>query len=428
MKYNINRKEKDIVEVDIEVDKAEWESALDQAYENTKGKYEVQGFRKGKAPRKAIENAYGSVVFVDDAIDEVYKTHYMSVLDKENLHPVQSPTLALDKCDDTGLKMKLTFQNKPSVELGAYTGLEIQGKKAEVKPEDVQNYIETMAKKNARKVEITDRSIQNGDVVNLNFSGSVDGEKFEGGTAENYDLEIGSHTFIDGFEDQMIGLKVGEEKALNVTFPKDYVAKDLAGKPAVFDVKINKIFEKQQPEIDDKWASMVSEFDTLEAFKKDVEASLLKQEQAKVENENTNALIDKIVEGCKFEVPECMIQDEIDFILRDFERQLSMQGMKMEDYLGFAKKSMQDLRDEQKDVAKINVGIRLVLENIIEKQGIQATESEIDAKMEEIAKQYNQKLEEIKRNISERDAIYIKNDILVDKLMTFLKENNKIKQ
>lgn len=428
MKYNIVKKENDIIDLSIELDKEEWANAMEKAYEQNKGKYEVQGFRKGKAPRKAIENAYGSMIFVDDAIDAVYKEHYFSIITKEKLYPVSSPSMALDKFDETGFKMTLTFQNRPSVELGAFTGLEIKGKKASVKKKEVDEYIENMAKRNARKVEVTDRAVQNGDIANINFSGSVDGKKFDGGTAENYELEIGSHSFIEGFEEQLVGMQIGEEKAINVTFPADYHSKDLAGKPSIFDVKINKIFVKEQPVIDDKWASMVSEFETLEDFRKDVEKNLKEQAQKQVDTENMNKLIDEIVAKAKFNVPDCMIEDEIDFILNDFERRLSMQGMKLDDYLKYAKKTMKEVRDEQKDIAKANCGIRLVLENIIEKQDIKVEDKEIDVKIEEIAKMYGLNTEDMKKNIGEQDLSYIKNEILMDKLIAFLKENNKIIQ
>ncbi len=428
MKYNIVKKENDLIDLSIELNKEEWTNAMEKAYEQNKGKYEVQGFRKGKAPRKAIENAYGSMIFVDDAIDAVYKEHYLAIITKEKLYPVSSPSMALDKFDETGFKMTLTFQNRPTVELGDYTGLEIKGKKASVKKKDIDEYIQNMANRNARKVEVTDRAVQNGDIANINFSGSVDGKKFDGGTAENYELEIGSHSFIEGFEEQLVGMQIGEEKAINVTFPADYHSKELAGKPSVFDVKINKIFVKEQPVIDDKWASMVSEFETLEDFRKDVEKNLQEQAQKQVDTENMNKLIDAIVAKSKFKVPDCMIEDEIDFILNDFERKLSMQGMKLDDYLKYAKKTMQEIRDEQKSIAKANCGIRLVLENIIEKQKIKVTDKQVDAKIEEIAKMYGLNTEDMKKNIGEQDLSYIKNEILMDKLIAFLKENNKIIQ
>lgn len=428
MKYNVNKKEKDMIELSIELNKEEWNGALEKAYESTKSKYEVKGFRKGKATRKAIENAYGSMIFVDDAIDVTYKENFISIITKEKLFPVSSPAMALEKCDDTGLKMTLTFQNKPSVELGDYKGIEIEGKKIEVSEKDVENQINRMAERNVRKVEVTDREVKNGDIANIDFSGSVDGKKFDGGTAQGYELEIGSHSFIEGFEEQIVGMKLNEEKDINVKFPESYHSSDLAGKDAVFAIKLNKILVKEMPEINDEWASMASEFETLKELKADVEKKLKEDAQAQADTENTNALIDKIVTNAKFEIPECMVEDELDYILGDFEQKLAMQGMKMDDYLKLINKTMKDVRDEQRDIAKANCGIRLVIETLIEKEKITVKEKDIDEKIENIAKMYGQTKEDMKKNLREEDLSYFKNEALMDKLIAFLKENNKIKQ
>ena len=428
MKHNINKKDKDIVEITIELGKQDWQNALDAAYNKTKAKYEVQGFRKGKAPRKAIENAYGSMVFVDEAIDEVYKTEYVKIIQKEKLAPVSNPTLALDKCDESGLKMVLTVQNKPTVTLGNYSGIEIKSKKADVKAKDVEEYLKNMAERNARKVEADkDAKLEKGNIAVFDFVGTLNGEKFEGGSSENYELEIGSGKFVPGFEDQMIGLKVGEEKDLNITFPKEYTP-ELAGKDVVFHVKVNKIMVKEIPPMDDKWATMVSEFDTLAEFKASVKEKLTKDAQSKIDDEATNKLIDEIVKQAKFDVPACMIDDEIDYILQDFEQKLAMQGLNLQKYCEIIKKDMKQVREEQKDIAKQNVGIRLVLEAIIEKEGIKVTDKEIDAKIEEMAKNYGQKLEDMKKNLGENELSYISSQVLMDKLIEFLKKNNKIVQ
>lgn len=428
MKYKVEKKEKDIVSIVIELSKEEWANAQNEAFEETKSKYEVQGFRKGKAPKKAIENAYGSMVFIDSAIDIVYNENYKDIIQKEKLVPVSSPSLALDKCDENGLKITLTVQNKPEVVLGDYKGVEIKGKKASVSAKEVEEYINRMAQKNVRKIEIKDRPLKEGDIATFDFVGKVDGKEFEGGSAKNYELEIGSHSFIAGFEEQMIGMNIDEEKDLNVKFPEDYFSKELAGKDAVFTVKLHKIMEKELPTIDDKWASMVSEFDTLADYKKDVKKNLLEKKEKEIDTENVNSLIDKIVANAKFEIPECMISDEIDYILEDFSRRLSAQGLKLEDYAKMINKSMADIRNEQKDIAKTNCGIRLVIETIIDKENIQVADADVDKKLEEIANNYGQTLEDIKKNIGEQEIYYIKNEALMDKFIAFLKENNKITQ
>ena len=428
MKYNVNKKEKDIVEITIELGKEDWQNALNSAYEKTKNKYEVQGFRKGKAPRKAIENSYGSMVFVDDAIDEVYKAEYVKIIQKEKLSPVSNPTLALEKCDETGLKMVLTVQNKPTVTLGDYTGIEVKSKKADVKAKDVEEYLKNMAERNARKVEADkDATLEVGNIAVFDFVGTLNGEKFEGGSSENYELEIGSGKFVPGFEDQMVGLKVGEEKDLNITFPKEYTP-ELAGKDVVFHVKVNKIMKKEVPAMDDKWATMVSEFDTLAEFKASVKEKLTKEAQSKLDDEATNKLIDEIVKKAKFEVPTCMIDDEVDYILQDFEQKLAMQGLNLQKYCEMIKKDVKTLREEQKDIAKQNCGIRLVLEAIIEKEKIKTTDKQVDDKIAEIAKNYGQSVEDMKKNLGENEIAYLQSQVLMDKLIEFLKKNNKIVQ
>ena len=428
MKYNINKKEKDIIEITIELGKDAWQTALDEAYNKTKGKYEVKGFRKGKAPRKAIENEYGSMVFVDEAIDEVYKKEYINIIQKEKLAPVSNPTLALDKCDDTGLKMTLTVQNKPTVTLGAYTDIEVKGKKADIKAKDVNDYLKNMAERNARKVEADkDAELAKGNIAVFDFVGTLNGEKFDGGSSENYELEIGSGRFVPGFEDQMVGLKVGEEKDLNITFPKEYTP-ELAGKDVVFHVKLNKIMVKEIPAMDDKWATMVSEFDTLEEFKKSVKEKLTKEAQTKLDDEATNKLIDEIVKNAKFEIPDCMIEDEINYILQDFEQKLAMQGLNLEKYAQIVKKDIKQIRDEQKDIAKTNCGIRVVLEAIIDKEKIKTTAKQVDAKIADYAKMYGQSAEDMKKNLGENEINYIQSQVLMDNLIEFLKKNNKIVQ
>lgn len=428
MKSKVNKLEKDMLEISIELDKQEWDAMLDKAYQANKNKYNVQGFRKGKAPRKAIETSYGSMVFFDDALDIVYKEHYISIVQSKKLYPVSAPSMAIEKLDDTGLKMVLTVQNRPTVELGEYKNIEIKGEKATVDEKEVDKYITTMAERNARKVEVSDRAVQNGDIVDIDFEGSVDGVKFEGGTAQHYELEIGSHSFIEGFEDQIVGMNIGEDRDIKVVFPKEYGAKDLAGKEAVFAIKLHKIMVKEIPAIDDAWASAVSEFDTLDKFKDDVRANLLKQAEERAETANTNALIDAIVKNAKFEVPQCMVEDEIEYIMQDFEQRLMMQGMRMEDYLSYIGKTIEEVKAEQNDIAKANCGIRLVIEEIITKEKIKVTAKDIDKKLTEIAKQYGQKLEDFKKNMPEKYAAQIENEVLMNKLVDFLKENNKIRQ
>lgn len=426
MKYNIN-KESNKVTINLTLTKEEWQNEVSSAYEQTKGKYDVQGFRKGKAPRKAIENAYGATVFFDTAIDNIFDKNYANIVEKEDLQVIAQPVFSVNKLDDENFDVNLVVEVSPEVKLGAYKGYDIKKVEPKVSEEHIDGHIQEMAVRNARQVEITDRAVENGDIVNLNFSGSIDGKKFEGGTAENYDLEIGSHSFIDTFEDQLIGMQIGEEKEIKVKFPADYFSEDLKGKDAVFACKINKIQKVEMPEINDEWASNVSEFDTLQELRDDIAKHDQEHAKHEAEEQENNELMNKIVEASEVEVPDVLIESDLDYALQDFSNRLMYQGFTLEQYLKQINKTIEQLRDEQREGAKKNVKERLVIQEIIKVEGITVEQADIDAKLTELGARFNKSAEEVKKDFPKEQLLYFKNEILVDKVFAFLRKNNNIK-
>lgn len=430
MKYEIS-KEKSTYTILVSADAEEWEKEMEEAYNRTKGKYEVQGFRKGKAPRKQIENNYGSMVFFDDAMDHFCNKAYNEVLNNETeIQPVDYPRLALESANEKGIKVRFEVDVKPEVKLGQYTGLEIE--KTEVKVDEaemnayVDHQLEHLREHYARKVEVTGRALAEGDVATIDFSGSVDGVKFEGGTAEGYELEIGSHTFIEGFEEQLVGMNIGDEKDINVTFPENYGSEQLAGKPAVFAIKLHKISVKELPELNDEWASNASEFDTLDAYKADIKAKREEEINKQATDKDDNKLIEAIGEGSEVEIPHSMIDREIEYLMQRYSQSLAYQGYRLEDYVKQMGLTMDEFKEQRHQEAHVNVKIRLVIEAIIAKEGITASEEEVHAKIHEFAEMYNRSCEEIEKTFAENGQLdYLRNEILMDKLIKYLRENNK---
>lgn len=425
MEYKIS-KEKNKVSINITLAKDEWAKEIESAYERTKGKYEVQGFRKGKAPRKAIENAYGSMVFFDDALDEVFKKNYVEIVTKEDLAVIEQPALAINKLDEENFDITLTVEVEPEVKLGDYKGLEIKKAEVKVSEEHIDHHIQEMAERNARRVEITDRAVENGDITNIDFSGSIDGVKFEGGTAEGYELVIGSHSFIAGFEEQLIGMKVGEERDIKVTFPADYPSEEIKGKEAVFAIKLHKIEVKEMPEINDEWASNVSEFETLQELRDDIAKHDEEHAKQHAETQENNELIEKVVANAEVEVSNVLVERELDYMMEDISNKLMYQGFTLEQYCEMMGKKVEEIKEEQRDVAITNCKTRLVIEAIIKKENIKVEQSDIDAKLQELCERFNKTLEEIKENFPQEQLMYLENEIIMDKFLAFLRENNKI--
>ena len=425
MNYTIERN-KGEVKINFTVDATEWEASLEKAYQKNKGKFNIPGFRKGRATRKMIEKMYGEGVFFDDAFNDAFYNAYSTALNEnEDVFPVDDPKVDIDDVTAEGVKFHAVVTVKPEVTLGEYKGIKVKKVEYNVTADDVKAEIERAQKQSARRVEVNDRAVEDGDIVNLDYSGSVDGVKFEGGTASAQELVIGSGSFIPGFEAQMVGMIIGETKDLTVTFPTEYHAPDLAGKEAVFTVTVNKIEKEELPALDDEFAKNVSKFDTYAEYEADVKARLTSEKERQANAENENALIEAIVANATVEIPDCMIETQIDYLMQEMEYRLNyMYRMKLEDYLKYVGGNMADLRASRKADAERDVKTRLVLEAIVKAENLDVTEEDLSAELERIALSAGKDIDTYKKHMEAKQMNYIKNDLLTKKLMGFLKDNN----
>ena len=426
MKYKISKKEKNIVVLELTLDANEWKAEIDEAYNKNKGKYSIEGFRKGKAPRKVIESMYGPTVFYEEALTEAFSKNYTVILDKEkDIEPIDAPALSVKSLDEKGVVIEAEIPVMPEVKLGKYTGLNINIASKEVTDKQVKDELKRVQEEQARLVEVTGEKVKKGNIVNLNFEGFIDGKPFDGGKAENYDLEIGSKSFIDTFEDQLVDMAVDEEKDVNVTFPENYQVEELKGKPAVFKVKINTIKKKELPELNDAFASDVSEFETLEDYKKHIKEHLQEHaiENAKIETENK--IIEAIIKDMEVDIPDVMIESELDNMMKDMEYRLMYQGLKLEDYARYLNTTVEDMRKQYKSEAVKSIKVRLAMQEILKKEKLDVSQEEVNAKIKELAKNAKKTIKEYKETMNAQSLNYIKNDILMSKLLSFLTENNK---
>ena len=414
------------VKLSFDIDAAKFDEAMGKAYIKVRGQVAIPGFRKGHAPRKMIENMYGEGVFYDEAFELIFDEVYGPAIDENKLEVVDRPQVDIQQIG-TGKNLQFTCEVfvKPDVTLGEYKGVEVKKEHTLVTEDDVNAEIEKERNKQAAEVSVDDRAVAEGDTVNLDYSGSVDGVKFAGGTAEGQTLKIGSHTFIPGFEEQMVGMNIGEEKDLNVTFPTEYHAPDLAGKEAVFHVKVNSITETQLPALDDDFAKDISEFDTLDAYKADVRAKLEAQAAERDNNAFTNAVIEKVMANATVEIPDAMVERQIDSMVRNFEARLAQQGLKLADFMKYTGQDEKSFRNQYRDQAEKSVRANLVLEAVENVEKFEATEEEIDAEIEKFAKQIGQNVEDLKKNLTEGDREYFKADVIRDKSVKFLCDNAK---
>ncbi len=427
MKYTYSKAEKSTVKVTIELTKEEWKEANDKAYEKTKGRYSMPGFRKGKVPKKVLEGAYGTGLFYEEAINYSFPKYFGEVLDKEpSIEAIAQPELDIQDISDEGITMIAIVPVKPEVKIGAYKGLTFKENKYRVKVDDVKEELTRLQERNSRLVEVEDRAVENGDTVTIDYSGSVDGVKFEGGTAEAQTLVIGSKTFIPGFEEQLVGMKKGEEKDISVKFPEEYHAENLKGKDAIFAIKLHKIEKKELPEINDEFIKDAVGAESVDAYKDEVRERLKKQNKDRTQRELEDAIIKKVTETTEVEIPEAMIEGQIDRMVQEMEYRLSYQGLKLEDYLKYFDKSMEDYRAEFKEQATEIVKSQLVIEKIIEDEKIEATEEDVEERVKEMAKSQNKPAPDVKKNINARQLDYIKNEIIIKKLFELLKKENVI--
>lgn len=396
MKAELVKKEGNKVTLKITVDNNKFEEAVNKAYNKTKGKYNIPGFRKGKAPKVVIETQYGKGVFYNDAIDMLFPEVYPEAIKELNIDPIDRPDLDIEEISkDNGLVMVVNVEVKPEFELGAYKGIEISKVDNTVSEEDVEARLNEMVNRNARLTSVEDKALENGDTAVIDFEGFENGVAFEGGKGENYNLVIGSNTFIPGFEDQLVGKKAGEEVEVNVTFPEAYHAENLAGKPVVFNVKVNDVKVKEVPALDDEFAKDTTEFETLAELRADVKAKLEEQAKNAADAEMRNALVEKVSANTEVEVPEAMVQHQIDNMLMELNYQLQYQGLNLEQLLQMTGRGLDELREERRADAERLVKSSLVLEAIAEKENVEANDADVDAELEKMAAMYNMEVEKI---------------------------------
>lgn len=427
MKAELVKKEGNKVTLKITVDNNKFEEAVNKAYNKTKGKYNIPGFRKGKAPKVVIETQYGKGVFYNDAIDMLFPEVYPEAIKELNIDPIDRPDLDIEEISkDNGLVMVVNVEVKPEFELGAYKGIEISKVDNTVSEEDVEARLNEMVNRNARLTSVEDKALENGDTAVIDFEGFENGVAFEGGKCENYNLVIGSNTFIPGFEDQLVGKKAGEEVEVNVTFPETYHAENLAGKPVVFNVKVNDVKVKEVPALDDEFAKDTTEFETLAELRADVKAKLEEQAKNVADAEMRNALVEKVSANTEVEVPEAMVQHQIDNMLMELNYQLQYQGLNLEQLLQMTGRGLDELREERRADAERLVKSSLVLEAIAEKENVEANDADVDAELEKMAAMYNMEVEKIKSSLRETDIEDIKGQIKIRKTLDLLVENATI--
>ena len=427
MKAELVKKEGNKVTLKITVDNNKFEEAVNKAYNKTKGKYNIPGFRKGKAPKVVIETQYGKGVFYNDAIDMLFPEVYPEAIKELNIDPIDRPDLDIEEISkDNGLVMVVNVEVKPEFELGAYKGIEISKVDNTVSEEDVEARLNEMVNRNARLTSVEDKALENGDTAVIDFEGFKNGVAFEGGKGENYNLVIGSNTFIPGFEDQLVGKKAGEEVEVNVTFPEAYHAENLAGKPVVFNVKVNDVKVKEVPALDDEFAKDTTEFETLAELRADVKAKLEEQAKNAADAEMRNALVEKVSANTEVEVPEAMVQHQIDNMLMELNYQLQYQGLNLEQLLQMTGRGLDELREERRADAERLVKSSLVLEAIAEKENVVANDADVDDELEKMAAMYNMEVEKIKSSLRETDIEDIKGQIKIRKTLDLLVENATI--
>lgn len=422
--------EHNLVKLTVEIPLEDVKKAEDEVYKKTRGRIAIPGFRKGKAPRAVIEHTYGKGVFLEDAVNdlvpEFYEKAVKEVEKEQNIKVASYPELSYDQVEvDKEIIFSATVAKRPEVKLGEYKGLKVEETSSEVTDEDIQKALEEEQKKNAIIVPVEDRPVADGDDTVIDFLGKVDGEAFAGGEGKDYPLTIGSHSFIDGFEDQLIGMNAGETKDIEVSFPAEYHEPSLAGKPAVFTVTIKSIKAKELPEINDEFASEVSDFETLDEYKADIKKKLSekKEEEAKIAKEN--ALLDKAVENAEMDIPELMIKSEARNSVNDFAQRLQSQGLSIEQYMQYTGQSEEDLINAQKEVAEKNIKGRLVLEAIAKAENIEITDDDVTEELQKMADQYKMELEKIRSWMGDEQIETMKSDLATKKALDILYNESK---
>ncbi|MCB7513307.1 MAG: trigger factor [Clostridiales bacterium] len=400
---NVEKHEKNMVTMTVEVGKDEFAPAIEKAYKKQVKQMKIPGFRPGHAPRKVIEGMYGVEIFFDEAMNFAFPEAYQAALEEAKLEPVEHPQVEVTEVSADGFTFKATFANYPEVKLGEYKGLSAEKPSVEVGDEDVDKKLQQMRERNARLVSV-EREAQNGDTAVIDFEGKKDGVPFDGGKGESYPLELGSGSFIPGFEEQIVGMKAGDEKDIDVTFPEDYQAEELAGKPVVFSIKLHEVKAKDMPELDDEFAKDVSEFDTLEELKADLRKKEEESREASAKQAFENNLMELVAANMECDIPEAMVENQARRVVDDYKMQVQSQGMRFADYLQMTGMKESDLLDSAKEPALRQLRGSLALEAIIKAENIEATEEEVDAEMQKMADQYGLSLEDVKKYLRSADV------------------------
>ena len=416
MSVQVEKLEKNMAKLTVEVPAEDVEKAIQGAYQKMKKSINIPGFRKGKAPRQLIEKMYGKEVFYNEAVDAMLPKAYSDAVEECGEEIVSYPKINVEQIE-SGKPFIFTAEVavKPAVTLGEYKGIQVEKAPVEVTEEEIQAEVDKEREANSRTVTVEDRAVQKGDIATIDFEGFVDGVAFDGGKGENYDLEIGSNTFIPGFEDQLVGAEIGKELDVNVTFPEEYGAKELAGKAAVFKCKVNGIKVKELSDADDEFAQEVSEFDTLDAYKEDIKANLLKKKEEEAQRVKEDAVIGKIIEGAQMEIPEAMVEYQTQQMLDDFGRRMQSQGLSLEQYFQFTGMTEDQYKEQMKPRALQNIQSRLVLEAVAAAEKLEATEEDLDAEYAKMAEQYKLDVEKVKEIFGEYQKEELKKDIVIQK-------------
>ncbi len=412
------------VNLEIEISPEEFKDGIKRAYNKTKGRYAIQGFRKGKAPQYMIERQYGEGVFFEDTINILFPEYYDKAIDETGIFPVVQPSIDIKDIGlENGLVITVEVDVKPKVKLGEYKGVGIEKTDVRVTAKDVKEALETEANKNSRTITVEDRPVKDGDTAVIDFEGFVEDIAFEGGKGEKHQLTIGSGQFIPGFEEQIIGKSIGDEFDVNVSFPEDYQSEELKGKPALFKVKLNEIKETEIPEIDDEFAKDVSEFDTLDEYKEELKKNIRDTRKKEAEEKMKDAALDAAVANAEVDVPKAMVDRRIEGNISDFEMRIKYQGMQLDQYLDMIGMKVDDLKEQYRESSKTQVKAQLVVEAISELEKIEASDEDVEAKIEEAAGNYGMKVEEYKKNLNDEYTAYIKDGIIYEKTIDFIYGN-----
>ena len=427
MSLQVEKLEKNMAKLTVEVPAEQFEKAIKKAFNKNKNRFNIPGFRKGKAPQAMIEKMYGVGVFYEDAADEAINETYADAMKESELDIVSRPAISIEQIEKgQPFIYTATVAVKPEVTLGEYKGLEVEKADMTVKAEDIEAELKKVQEQNARLLTVEDRPVADGDQVVIDFDGYVDGKAFDGGKAEDYSLTIGSHSFIDTFEEQLIGKNIGEECEVNVTFPAEYHAAELANKPATFKVTVKEIKVKEIPELNDEFAGEVSEFETLDEYKKDIEAKLSETKQKEAATENENRVVEKVVAGATMEIPEPMIDGQVENMLQDTARRMQSQGLNLELYLKYTGMTLDQMKEQMRPQAVKRIETRLVLEEVVKQENIEVSDERLDEEIVKMAAAYQMESDKLKEYMSEQDKKQMKEDLAVQEAVDFLVAEAKL--